>query len=217
MEPGFWHQRWQNGLTGFHQVDFNPHLVAFWERLAAPAGTRVFVPLCGKSRDLLWLNERHPVCGVELSPLAVQGFLADNKLPHTQHDMGSFAVSRAGSLTLLCGDFFELSCAELGEIGAVYDRAALIALPPDMRHRYVHQLNSLLQPGCRMLLVTMDYAQTEMEGPPFAVTEDEVKALFADNWQISLVHRSDLLAREARFRERGLSRLEEQVYALTRR
>jgi thiopurine S-methyltransferase len=216
MEPDFWHQRWRDNLIGFHLPGVNPQLEAFWPQLPVEAGDPVFVPLCGKSLDMLWLAERHPVTGVELSPIAVEAFFEENDLPSRQSQEGRFSVCESDRARILCGDFFDLQPEQLAHIKAVYDRASLIALPPDMRGRYVRHLEEVLPPDVEMLLITLDYPQEQMDGPPFAVSESEVLELFSAGWSIEHLHEDDVLVREARFRERGLTRMTENVFYLRR-
>ena len=216
MDAAFWHQRWQDNLIGFHQADINPHLQSFWPRLGLNPGDAVFVPLCGKSRDMLWLGARHPVLGVELSPIAVEAFFAEAGLVPRHGQECGFSVCEADRLRLLCGDFFDLVPQQLEAVRGVYDRGALVALPPQLRGRYVERLNDLLPAATAMLLVTMEYPQAEMPGPPFAVEEAEVHRLFADRWSIEAVCEQDVLATEPRFRQRGLSRLNERIFVLRR-
>jgi thiopurine S-methyltransferase len=216
MEADFWHQRWQDKLTGFHQRTINPHLATFWSRMQIEPGEQVFVPLCGKSLDMLWLRERYSVLGVELSPIAVEEFYEENALPARHRRQGAFSVSETDNLCLLCGDYFDLQPAQLQRVRAVYDRAALVALPADMRPSYVSRLTSLLSAPVSMLLVAMEYDQQQMKGPPFAVDEKEIRDLFARHWSIQLLHEENILANEARFRERGLSRLSEKIYLLNK-
>jgi len=216
MDADFWLQRWQNNQTGFHQQEVNPRLEALWPQLQVTPGEQVFVPLCGKSLDMLWLREQYAVLGVELSPLAVEAFFTENGLEPEHSLQGRFSVYRTDRLTLLCGDFFDLQPEQLGQVRAVYDRASLIALPKDLRQRYVHQLTQLLPSAAPLLLVTLDYDQTQMDGPPFSVEEQEVRDLFAPHWSIQRLHREDILAKESRFHERGLARLDEKVYLLNK-
>jgi len=217
MEAGFWHQRWQDNLIGFHQADINPHLQSYWPHLGLTPDDQVFVPLCGKSRDMLWLSARHPVLGVELSPIAVAAFFSEAGLAPRRGEEQGFAVHEIERLRVLCGDFFDLQRHQLQAVRAVYDRAALIALPPDMRRRYVARLTELLQPEVVMLLVSLEYEQGEMNGPPFSVGEAELHELFAAAWAIERVYHQDQLPSEPRFRERGLSRLDEKIFMLRRR
>ena len=216
MEPAFWRERWQRAEIGFHQQEFNPHLQQFWSQLELQPGQRVFVPLCGKSRDLLWLaGEGHPMTGVELSPLAVEAFFVENGLhPHRWRE-GVFEVWEADDIQILCGDFFALEPSHLASVAGVYDRAALIALPSALRERYVHHLCAILPTNARTLLVTLDYDPAAMTGPPFAVNADEVQALYAPTLNVALLHTRDALAVEARWRERGLAWARENVYRLT--
>lgn len=217
MEPDFWHQRWQDKLTGFHQRDINPQLATFWSRLQIKPGEQVFVPLCGKSRDMLWLRERYSVLGVELSPIAVRDFYKENGLLAANYRQGAFSVSERENLCLLCGDYFDLQPAQLQRVRAVYDRAALVALPADMRPPYVTRLTSLLPASVSMLLVAMEYDQQQMNGPPFSVDEKEIRDLFEEHWSIQLLHKENILANEPKFRDRGLSRLSEKIYLLNKK
>lgn len=218
MRADFWHERWHNRQIGFHRNDFHPYLTQFWPTLVLPAGSRVLVPLCGKSRDLLWLRAQgHQVVGVELSALAVREFFAENGLEFSMQPHPRFEVYACDGITLYCGDFFDLSVAEVGEVRAVYDRAALIALPPDMRQRYAAHLLQLLAPGSQALVIGFEYPQQQMDGPPFSVEAPEVEALFAGDCQLEQLLDADILAQEPRFRDRGVTRLHETVYRLQRR
>lgn len=215
MQPGFWHERWARAEIGFHQQAINVHLQRFWHCLEPPAGQRVFVPLCGKSLDLLWLaGEGHPVTGVELSPVAVEAFFGENGLQPRRWREGAFEIWEVDEIRILLGDFFALEPRHVADCARVYDRAALIALPPAMRERYVHHLDAILPPGTRMLLVTMEYDQAVSPGPPFAVGEAEVRALYEATHTVELLYTRDALAEESRWRERGLTWLLEKVYRL---
>ncbi len=216
MEPDFWHQRWREQRIGFHRRDINPYLPKFWARVAIKPGERVFVPLCGKSLDMLWLRERYRVLGVELSPIAVEEFLAENSVAAEKRQQGRFTVYESADLCLLRGDFFDLEPVQLEGVRAVYDRAALVALPADMRQRYVNHLTVLLPAEASVLLVAMEYDEQQMTGPPFAVEEHEVHHLFANDWSIELLHSEAGLASEPGLRARGLSELVKKVYLLNR-
>lgn len=215
VDAGFWLERWEQNQIGFHQNEINSHLQEYWPRLQLPAGSPVFVPLCGKSRDLLWLRAQgHPVLGVEVSPIAVRDFFNENRLTAQVSAQGKFDRWEADGLVVLRGDFFDLPPALLTAVTAVYDRASLIALPPDMRARYVHKLREILPPAFRMLLVTMEYDPGEMSGPPFAVSEAEVRSLYEPALTVERLRTHDVLSDSPRFRERGLTRLDEQVFLL---
>jgi thiopurine S-methyltransferase len=215
MKTEFWLERWQNNEIGFHQGEINAHLQEYWGGLHLPAGAEVFVPLCGKSRDMLWLcAQGHRVLGVELSPLAVEDFFLENELKPQLRSHGPFDSWSCDGVTLLCGDFFDLDAADLKGVSGVYDRASLVALPPEMRERYAQHLHAILPARVPMLLVTMDYAQAEMSGPPFAVDAAEVRELYAAHYGVEPLYTLDVLAENPRFRERGVSRLDEVVYRL---
>jgi len=218
MNPEFWHERWQRNEIGFHQQEINLHLQGYWREVGVDAGACVLVPLCGKSRDMLWLaGAGHRVLGVEISPLAVQAFFDENGLVPEVSAAGPFESRRCGEIEILCGDFFALARERLRDVGAVYDRASLVALPPEMRRGYAAHLTQLLAPGTPVLLVTMDYPQEQMNGPPFSVTADEVHALYDAAFDVRVLAEVDILGENPRFRERGLTRLLEQVLLLQRR
>lgn len=215
MHHEFWHQRWQQNQIGFHKHEVNPHLQQQWPKLAVEPNSRVFVPMCGKSIDMLWLlAQGYQVVGVELSPLAVEAFFSNNDLQPTLRQQGDFLISEIDGLQIFCGDFFALQPANLGKIDSVYDRAALVALPNDMRLDYVSRMSALLEPGVSILLVTFDYPQHEMSGPPFSVPSEEVEKLYHAWCDIELLVSEDALERELPLKERGLSQLREQVYRL---
>lgn len=217
MDHDFWLQRWRDNQIGFHQPAVNAGLKRFWPRLAIAPGAGVFVPLCGKSRDLLWLAQQYRVMGLELSQKAVADFFTETRQQPREHEDGPFTVYSSGKVSLYCGDYFQLQPGTLEGVAAVYDRAGLIALPKAMRQRYVELLTRLLDPGVSMLLLSMDYQQAQMDGPPFAVASAEVKALFAAHWRIELLQRADILDQEPKFRARGLTYLKEKIYRLVRR
>jgi thiopurine S-methyltransferase len=213
-----WLQRWESGDTGWHHQEFNPHLLSCWGGLQAPPGCTVLVPLCGKSRDMVWLAEQgHSVIGIELSPLAVAAFFEENGLTPAREVQDDFDVWQAGPYRILCGDIFRLQPQHVAGVQALYDRASLVAFNPEQRRNYAALLRNLLGADCRMLLVAMDYPQAEMQGPPHAVNQAEVETLFGQTFSVELLDSLDLLAASDRYADRGLSRLWEQVYRLQRR
>jgi len=218
MKKEFWLERWNRGETGFHQDEINPYLCQHWQTLHLAQNSLVFVPLCGKSRDMLWLREQgHRILGVELSQVAVQAFFKENGYSPHRVSGGRFDQCEANGICILCGDFFDLNKEDLANVGAVYDRASLIALPPEMRERYARHLVDILPSATQILLVTFDYPQAEMQGPPFSVTDSEVERLYSGYAEVRLVEQQDVLAKNPRFRERGLSSLQESLFLLTTR
>lgn len=215
MHSDFWLERWQRGETGWHLSDINLHLREFWPRLNLPPECQVFVPLCGKTLDLRWLASRgHRVLGVEISRLAVEECFAEAGWVPERREAGLLRQYRAGELTLLCGDFFDLTPEHLREVGAVYDRAALIALPPAWRIQYAAHFKALVPHSARGLLITLDYAQSQMTGPPFAVQRAEIEELFGDRYTLAELASFDVLDDSPGFRRRGLTALTEQVWQL---
>jgi len=218
MKKDFWLERWERKETGFHQNEINPYLRQYWQDLHLASDSAVFVPLCGKSNDLLWLRKQgHPVLGVELSAIAAQAFFEESGYTPHRAASGKFDCYEADGVRILCGDFFDLRKSDLAEVGAVYDRASLVALPPDMRERYVRHLVSILPSATQILLITFDYPQPEMPGPPFAVSRGEVEALYRACAEVRQLAQLDVLAQNPRFQERGLSRLQENIFLLTLR
>jgi thiopurine S-methyltransferase len=218
VEPQFWQNRWRNGQIGFHQASVDRSLRKHWARLDLRQGARVFVPLCGKSLDLIWLRDQgHFVTGVELSARALEDFCVENGVPARRRTRGDFELYQAENLELYCGDFFKLTSALVGETAAVYDRAALISWAPDLRPRYADHIAALVRPGSRMLLITLEYPQMQMPGPPFSVPRAEVDRLYSRAFEIVEIARQDILADEARLRSLGVTALDEVCYHLVRR
>ena len=175
MESQFWIERWREGQIGFHEGAPNAFLQRFADRLA---GIRVLVPLCGKTEDLAYLGSRgHEVVGVELVEDAARAFFAEHELTPAIERRGPLAVYTAGAITVISGDLFAVSIDDTGPIDAIYDRAALIALPPEVRPRYVAHLRTLVRTA-PAVLVTVEYPQDLMSGPPFSVPEAEVRTLY---------------------------------------
>ncbi len=214
MEKDFWLARWELAQTGFHQDEIHPFLQRYGHQL--PVGGEVFVPLCGKSQDMLWLREQgFSVLGVELSPIAVHDFFEENALTFQCGASARHSVYTAERMRLLCGDFFDLAAEDVSRVRAVYDRASLVALPREMRERYVQHLVSILPSGAQILLVAIDYPQEEMAGPPFAVSAMEVESLYRNVAQIRQLDCIDVLADNPRFAARGVTRMHEILFLLT--
>lgn len=218
MDPAFWHQRWHDRQIGFHQAQVTPLLQKHWNAVGAPAAGRVFVPLCGKSLDMAWFAAQgQRVLGVELSPVAIAEFFAEHGLVPQVHDSRYGRHHVAGPITLIEGDAFALDAAALADCTAVYDRAALIALPPDMRARYVEALYGTLPTGCRGLLITLEYPEAEKAGPPFTVPASEVRQRYGVRWDVDLLERRDILAQQPAFQDEGVTALDTCVYRLHHR
>jgi len=187
MDHEFWHERWAEQRIGFHQPEVNKYLEKFFERLNLADSEQVFVPLCGKSLDMLWLREQNcSVLGVEISETACASFFSENGIDIEACPQGDFSAREVDSIKLLCGDFFRLSADELVSVSAVYDRAALIALPKEMRLRYVQRLLDILPAGVKILLITLEFEGEQ--GPPFNVPANEVNELFSPRFHITRLY-----------------------------
>ena len=216
MDPDFWLQRWQENKIGFHLDEVNPLLVAHFPKLHIPPPARVFVPMCGKSVDMVWLRAQgYEVVGVEISPVAIEAFFREQHIPAVPQIVDGLTRWQADGLSIWCADFFALSASQIGEIDVTYDRAALIAMPEQRRMEYARKLLEITA-SAPQLLITLDYPQSQMSGPPFAVSQDEVGRLYGSTYPtLSTPHESvDILPTEARFVERGLTALYENVYLL---
>ena len=152
MKAEFWHDMWASGVVGFHQGEVNNYLKAHWQKLQLAGDESVLVPLCGKSLDMIWLAQQgHEVLGVELSQKALDEFLIENGVEGEPHQSEGYSGYELPSMTLLCGDFFNLSTTHCQKTSVVYDRAALVALPPEMRKKYVAHLRQILPVGTQFL------------------------------------------------------------------
>jgi thiopurine S-methyltransferase len=213
----FWHERWQQGRTGFHEGKPNDKLVAFCDRLELAAGARVLVPLCGKAEDLAWLAARGlEVVGVELVREAAEGFFAEHALSPHEDEVGPFRRLSAGGVTIYVGDVFELGRLNLPPFDALYDRAALVALPRPERARYVPLVLDALVPGSRSLVITFATEPPVESGPPYHVDEGEVRASFGPRASIERLADDPDVSFSDEMRKRGVERLHELVFLVTK-
>jgi thiopurine S-methyltransferase len=192
MEASFWHNRWQTNQTGWHEHAVNPLLITHFPSLNVPLGGRVFVPLCGKSLDLGWLLSRgYAVAGAELSDLAVTQLFAELGIEPIISAVGKLKLFRGEKIDIYVGDLFDLSRKILGPIDAVYDRAALVALPEPIRARYTAHLKAItaLAP---QLVIGYEYDQTIVPGPPFSVTAAELYRHYGDSYSLALLARVEV-------------------------
>ena len=206
-----WLGRWDQGRTGWHEPAGNEGLKSFWPDIGIPGS--VLVPLCGKTPDLLWLSQRgHAVVGVELSAIAIEGFFADHDLEFELESAGPLSryTAMRHSLTLYCGDYFDFQSQPFD---ALYDRGALVALAEDLRPRYVEHTRGLLKPGAMRLVITLEYDQRIVNGPPFSVSADELATYWED--LIRVGEKGDIDNCPPKFREAGLTDIRE-VFWLSR-
>ncbi|WP_019605298.1 thiopurine S-methyltransferase [Teredinibacter turnerae] len=210
MKASFWHEKWKKGEIGFHESAVNPALTNHWHALSA-AGGRVFVPLCGKSLDLAWLlSQGVHVIGVELSEIAVQELFVSLDMEPAVSDVENFKLYSAENIAIWVGDIFNLNKAWLGEITAIYDRAALVALPESMRLEYARKLIELSNCATQ-LLVTFEYDQSLHQGPPFSVPESAVQKCYGSRYQLECLESKAVAGRL-----KGRITAIESVWKLTR-
>lgn len=192
MNPEFWRTRWQEKRIGFNQSEVNTLLMKYFNHLDLPADSRIFVPLCGKSIDMVWLAAQgYDVVGVELVETAVQEFFTEQNISPTVHQhadnpaikyyKGQFAEQ---TITLWVADIFALTAADIGNVDAVYDKAALIALPSDMRPPYSEKIRELSSNTAQILL-TLNYDQSKKDGPPFSISRPQMQQYYANHYQIT--------------------------------
>jgi len=213
MEADFWLARWKNNELGFQLECAHPLLMQCLPSMLS-GSNKVFVPLCGKSPDINHLASFLPVIGAELSAIACHDFFFEHKLAFNSWLAEPFRCYQSDNIILWQGDFFELSQEHLADCNLVYDRAALIALPAPMRQLYANKLQQLLQPGTKILLISLEYPQHEKAGPPFSVTTAEIKTLFPTA-DVELLAESELTGKGFARRRFETSVLIERAYCIT--
>ncbi len=217
MEPSFWLERWQKSEIGFHSKDVQPALEKHWAELGVPKSARVLVPLCGKSLDMVWLAEQgYTIVGSELSALAVDAFFDERGLTPAIRTVDGFTVKSSGAYELWCGDFFALK-RDYINAAAAYDRAALVAMPPEIQPKYAEKLAELMPFQSQILLIGLDYNTSEMQGPPFAIPRIAVQTLFEDDFNVTLLEARDGMTKSEHLAKKGVTRLEEAAYLMRRR
>jgi thiopurine S-methyltransferase len=213
-----WQQCWRDRSTDFHQKTVNRFLSRFWPGLDLDKGSRVFVPLCGKSLDMIWLaGQGHEVVGVELSPIAVRAFFRENRLQPTRRQIGKFTQWEHGRLRILCGDYFSLTEGDLGQVDAVYDRASLTALPEDIRTPYVAQLRLLVPEACKIFLLTTEDADVGDTLEQALGVAEEIKTLYSESFEIDLTHVDSVFETDPALPDQLPQRSEYKVYTLSSR
>ena len=187
MEESFWHQKWERNEIAFHQQEANPLLVKYFGDLSLPEGSRVFVPLCGKTRDIHWLlSHGYRVVGAELSKLAIEQLFSELGVEPNITVIDSISRYSADGIDIFVGDIFSLSRSLLGQIDAIYDRAALVAFPEPMRDRYALHLVDITGQAPQ-LLISYEYDQSLLDGPPFSINDEEVARRYQESYDLKLL------------------------------
>lgn len=210
-----WIQRWKEGKIGWHRAQPNLRLIQFLDCLKLEKGGRIFVPLCGKSIDMIYLAQQgYQVIGVELSHMAIEQFFVENNLEYSVEKINDFDYYQSSEITIYCGDYFKLQSQHLNKVIAVYDRASLIALPLDLRVKYAQHLYSIISSGCRMLLLTLNYPQSQISGPPFAVNQQEVLSLYKNGFECQQLQCFNDIENEPKFQRANVDFIEKATYCL---
>ena len=192
METSFWHKRWESNEIAFHEKAPNPLLLKYFHQLSLTKGSRVFVPLCGKTLDIPWLlSHGYRVAGAELSKLAIEQLFAELKVEPTISSVGAIDHYSAKDLDIFVGDIFSLTRGMLGPVDAIYDRAALVALPEEMRIRYTAHLTEITRKAPQ-LLICYEYDQQAVGGPPFSISKEEVNRHYHKLYTVTLLASSDV-------------------------
>jgi len=217
LKAAFWHDRWKNNQIGFHNEEFNERLTRHWPTLGIEEGAKIFVPLCGKSLDMHWLRRQgHPIIGVDLSPIAIHAFFNEAGITPSEDASGKLTRSSAQGFDLYCGDLFDLTKSDLSDVRACYDRGSLVALPPELRVRYADHLTRILPERVTIFMITLEYDQTRMSGPPHSVPPSEVEDLFGPSFEVESLWSIGWLDAPQRFRDRGMETLRDTVLRLDR-
>lgn len=187
MDANFWHQKWSKNDIAFHQDEANPLLVQYFKTLSLAEGSRIFIPLCGKTLDIAWLlSHGYRVAGAELSKVAVEQLFVELGVKPKILRVGKLEHYSATNIDIFVGDIFDLSSSTLGLVDAIYDRAALVALPLEMRNQYTAHLIQITDKAPQ-LLICLEYDQSIIDGPPFSISNEEVKHHYADTYELTLM------------------------------
>ena len=192
METNFWHKKWEANEIAFHASEANTFLVQYFDALSLAKGSRVFLPLCGKTLDIHWLlSYGYKVAGAELSKIAIEQLFTALGVEPTISTRGNIDHYSAQNIDIFVGDIFELSNQALGQVEAIYDRAALVALPAEMRTRYTAHLMEITSKAPQ-LLICYEYNQNLQEGPPFSIPSKEVRQHYNTHYDLTLIESRDV-------------------------
>lgn len=217
MDSIFWLNKWQSNDIAFNQMQPNSFMQRYFSMLRLKPDSQILVPLCGKSIDMIWLSDMgFQVLGIELSETACESFFKENDIPVTKTNQQGFTKFTSENITLLAGDIFSFDQSIIGKVDAVYDRAALIALPLDLRKQYVEHISSLIKPDAPIFLITMSYDQDQMMGPPFSVDREEVNQLFKPRFSVELIKSKIIQDVPEHLSNKGLKETSEDIYKLVK-
>ena len=213
-----WLDRWKDNRIGFHQNEISPYLLKYAHKLNK--NNTVFVPLCGKSLDMLYLSDNFAnVIGVELVKDACDAFVKENNLKATISEKECFVDYKITNknkenIELLCGDIFDIKPKHIKQNIDIFDRASLVALDKEDRAKYAILMIELMSVGSKMLLVSLEYKQSERNAPPYSVDEQEIQKLYANNCKIEMLEKVDLKPINDRYLD--LSYMYASAYLITK-
>ncbi len=211
-----WHSHWTRKSPGFHEGQVNSYLQQFLPLYNLQPGDTVFMPLCGKAVDILWLSEQgYHVIGVELSDVAIQSFFEESGIDFEKVELEKLVVYKAENITLYQGDYMNLQDKYLKNCKLVYDRASIVAIESFNRKTYKQKMLEIIPTGIPMLLVTLDYDQNVMQGPPFSVPVSEIKQLYQPEYKLALLQSSEQIEERPKWRDIGLQSLLESALRLS--
>ena len=213
-----WHNFWTQDKPGFHEGEVNAYLKKYLPLFNLQPGNTIFMPLCGKAVDILWLAQQgYPVIGVELSSVAIESFFEESSLTPQVQQIDKFTVYSAQNITLYQGDYMDVQASELSSCKLVYDRASIVAIESFNRSSYVEHMFQLIPPAIPALLITLEYNQSQMQGPPFSVPVSEIQQLYQSRYEIELLESNEQIHERPKWREKGLESLLETAMRLTPR
>lgn len=215
MDENYWLNKWQINDIAFHEQAISADLIAYFNQLHLKPHDCIFVPLCGKSKDMLWLAEKGlHVIGVELSPIACHDFFAELNVTPEITNLSTFTKYQYHNIELLCGDLFNITSADLPIIHAVYDCKALIALPPDLRKKYIDHIVNCAGTNIQILLLARE-SSCDVKPPPYPVSKDEIYLLYGDYFTIEILKHTAINDIPERLRKKGYTEIIESVYLMS--
>lgn len=216
MEHSFWHKCWENNALGFHQCDVHYFLKQYFFEACLSSDKHVFVPLCGKSFDMQYLAQALSVTGSELSDIACRDFFEESGVKTLAKQQGGFTLYSYENISLFQGDFFSFKKEYLAKVDWIYDRAALVALPPKMQKKYVEHLKTFFTDHTRLFLVTVEYPKEQLVGPPFSITSPNLETLF-EGYDINHVATHELDDKLFAQRRFEVEYLTEKLYIISKK
>ena len=215
MESQFWLDRWEADQIGFHEAEGNSKLPQFWST-QNKGQQEICVPLCGKTLDLRYLSNFGHVTGFELSPIAIRDFFREWSVTPVESDRFGLRCLSARGVSLIEADFLALPTAFYESFTHIYDRAAMIALPPRLRGSYTQQIHRLLARGGEALVLTIEYPNGEIPGPPFSIDPIEIERFYRDGFEIAHLETENIWRSDSRLVQEGITALSSHIFRLTR-